>query len=189
VCGEPLELRNGIEIGNTFKLGTFYSAKLDANYLGDDGAEHPIVMGSYGIGIGRLVAAIVERHFDDMGISWPASVAPYDVHIVRLGEDAVAQAASELAADLEAGGLAVLLDDRDESAGVKFNDADLIGIPIRLTVSRRSLANDAIEFKLRRADDREQIPRADVVARVLRERAALLQAVSPEHPVGRAIPN
>jgi prolyl-tRNA synthetase len=189
VCGEPLELRNGIEIGNTFKLGTFYSAKLDANYLGDDGAEHPIVMGSYGIGIGRLVAAIVERHFDDMGISWPASVAPYDVHIVRLGEDAVAQAASELAADLEAGGLAVLLDDRDESAGVKFNDADLIGIPIRLTVSRRSLANDAIEFKLRRGDERQQVPRAEVVARVLRERAALLQAVSPEHPVGRAIPN
>ena len=188
VCGDRLELHNGIEIGNTFKLGTFYSSKLDATYLGDDGAEHPIVMGSYGIGIGRLVAAIVERHFDDMGITWPASVAPYDVHIVRLGEDAVAQAATELAADLEASGLAVLLDDRDESAGVKFNDADLIGIPIRLTVSRRSLANDAIEFKLRRGDEREQVPRAEVVARVLREHTALLLAVSPEHPVGRAIP-
>ena len=127
---EPLELMTGIEIGNTFKLGTFYSDKLDAQYLAADGRRHPFVMGSYGIGIGRLAASVVERYHDADGIIWPVSVAPYDVHIVQLGAGDVAADAERLAEELEAAGLSVVLDDRGDSAGVKFNDADLIGLPL-----------------------------------------------------------
>ena len=188
VCGTPLELLTGIELGNTFKLGTFYSEKLGARYLGEDGVERAIVMGSYGIGVGRLLAAVIERHHDDQGMQWPINVAPYDVHIVQLGVDRIAEAAESLATDIESAGLTVLLDDRDESAGVKFNDADLLGMPIRLTVSKRSLANDAAELKLRTRDEREQIPLGNVAARVLEERAALVAGLDPDRPVGLAVP-
>ncbi len=188
VCGTPLELRTGIELGNTFKLGTFYSDKLGARYLGEDGVERAIVMGSYGIGVGRLIAAVVERHHDDQGMRWPINVAPYDVHIVQLGADRIAAAAESVAVDLESAGLTVLLDDRDESAGVKFNDADLLGIPIRLTVSKRSLANDSAELKLRTQDEREQIPLSAVTQRMLEERDALVAGLDPDRPVGQAFP-
>jgi len=123
---EPLQLMTGIEIVNTFKLGTYYSDRLDAQYLGADGRRHPFVMGSSGIGVGRLAASVVERYHDANGIIWPVSVAPYDVHIVQLGTGDVAADAERLAEGLEEAGLSVLLDDRGDSAGVKFNDADLM---------------------------------------------------------------
>ena len=183
-CGSPLGLRTGIEIGNTFKLGTYYSEKIGATFLGADGVQRPIVMASYGIGIGRLVAAIVERHHDDAGIRWPASVSPYDVHLVQLGSNGVADAAEALALELESADLRVLLDDRDESAGVKFNDADLLGMPVRLTVSKRTLAAEAVELKLRSATEREQVARSEIVDRVVAECATMLAALDPERPVG-----
>ncbi len=181
--GEPLELQAGIEIGNTFKLGTFYSEKLDANYLAADGSQHPIVMGSYGIGIGRLAASVVERYHDDGGIIWPPSIAPYDVHVVQLGDGAVATGAEILAGELEAVGLSVLLDDRSESAGVKFNDADLIGIPLRLTVSKRTLAAEAVEFKARTDKNAENIPRDQVVATIEKAHADGIAALTPDAPI------
>ena len=189
VCSTPLELRNGVEIGNTFKLGTFFSEKLGATYLGVDGRPHPVVMGSYGIGIGRLVAAIVEQHHDDLGIMWPVTVAPYDVHVVQLGSEEIATAAEVLSEELQANGLAVLLDDRGESAGVKFNDADLIGIPIRLTVSPRSLAKDSIELKLRDVAERVLVERDAVAQRVVQELGARLARLTPDKPIGRAYPD
>ena len=178
ICGTPLEVRMGIEVGNTFKQGVFFSERLDADFLSEDGAHQPIVMGSYGIGVTRLAAAIVETHHDEDGIVWPASVAPYDVHIVQLGQDDVRDAANRLAEDLEETGLDVIVDDRDESAGVKFNDADLLGVPLRCTISRRTVAADAVELKLRSAVDREQVPSSEAVARIVSERALLMRSLS-----------
>ena len=180
---EPLELMTGIEIGNTFKLGTYYSDRLDAQYLGADGRRHPFVMGSYGIGVGRLAASVVERYHDANGIIWPVSVAPYDVHIVQLGTGDVAADAERLAGELEEAGLSVLLDDRGDSAGVKFNDADLIGLPFRCTVSRRTLAASAVEFKPRAAPDRQSIPRDQIVNTVLQARQEALATLTPDAPV------
>lgn len=152
-CGAPLEERRGIEVGNIFRLGTKYSSALKATFLDEHGAEHLMIMGSYGIGIGRLLAAIAEQHHDERGLLWPATIAPFDVHVVVLGDDAAVQAqAGTLTERLEASGFEVLVDDRDESAGVKFNDADLIGMPMRVTVSPRSLKAGGFELK-RRGDD------------------------------------
>ena len=178
VCGSPLETRTGIEIGNTFKQGVFFSEKLGASFLSDSGSHQPIVMGSYGIGITRLAAAIVEAYHDEDGIIWPASVAPFDVHLVQLGNSDVHAAGDRLARGLEAAGLEVLIDDRDESAGVKFNDADLIGVPIRCTVSRRTVRADAVELKLRGATEREQVSAPDAVERITLEHRALMRPLS-----------
>lgn len=169
-CGAPLALEKGVEIGHIFKLGTRYSEALGATYLDASGAERPIVMGSYGIGIERLMQMIVEQHHDDAGIVWPAAVAPFDVHLLRLGRnDATRQAADELAEELEAHGISVLYDDRDESAGVKFNDADLIGLPLRLLVSDRLLAEGMVELKPR-GGQAEKVARDQIIAQV-RQRA------------------
>ncbi len=176
---EPLTLRPGIEIGNTFKLGAYYSEKLDARYLAADGQRRPIVMGSYGIGIGRLAAAIVERYHDDAGIIWPVSAAPFDVHVVQLGSGDVAADAERLSQELEAVGLSVLLDDRADRAGVKFNDADLIGVPFRLTVSKRTLNARNVEFKPRTSPDRTSIPRAQAAQAVHQAHAQALAALTP----------
>jgi prolyl-tRNA synthetase len=150
----PVILRNGIEVGNIFKLGTKYTVALGAEYLGEDGERHPIVMGSYGIGLGRNVACIVEDHHDEKGIIWPAEVAPYPAHLVALGANRdprvteVAERLHGLAAD--AGPRhEILYDDRDESPGVKFADADLLGMPWILTVSPRSLEAGGVEVKNR----------------------------------------
>lgn len=178
ICGTPLEVRMGIEVGNTFKQGVFFSERLDAEFLSEDGTHQPIVMGSYGIGITRLAAAIVETHHDEDGIVWPASVAPYDVHIVQLGQDDVREAANRLAEDLEETGLDVIVDDRAESAGVKFNDADLLGVPLRCTISRRTVAADAVELKLRSAVDREHVPSSEAVARIAAARDLLMRSLS-----------
>ncbi len=159
-CGGELLSRNGIEVGHIFKLGTFLSEKLGAYFLDKDGVSRPIVMGCYGIGLGRLMAAAVEQNHDDKGIIWPLPIAPYQVHLcaLRLEEPQVAEAAEKLYNELTADGLEVLYDDRSESAGVKFNDADLIGIPIRLTVSPRTLQNQSVEVKWRREKQAEMLP-------------------------------
>ncbi|MCW5851788.1 MAG: proline--tRNA ligase [Anaerolineae bacterium] len=150
-CQGTLHLRRGIELGHIFKLGTRYSETMGATYLNSDGQALPLVMGSYGIGLDRLMAAIVEAHHDDLGIVWPAAVAPADLHLVALkAEDpAIREMAEGLYADLRIHGYRVLLDDRAESAGVKFADADLIGVPLRLTLSPRTLAKNSIEVKPR----------------------------------------
>ncbi len=158
-CGQPVILRNGIEVGNIFKLGTKYSDAFGATYLGEDGVAHPIVMGSYGIGVGRNVACIVEAHHDDKGIVWPAEVAPYFAHLVTIGSakdprvDEVAGQLHDLAA---ASGPRheILWDDREESPGVKFTDAELLGMPWILTVSPRSLAAGGVEVVNRATGER-----------------------------------
>jgi prolyl-tRNA synthetase len=156
-CGKPVILRNGIEVGNIFKLGTKYTDAFGATYLGEDGVAHPIVMGSYGIGIGRNVACIVEAHHDDKGIVWPAEVAPYAAHLVSIGaakEPQVNEIAERLHAHSIAAGREILWDDRDESPGVKFTDAELLGMPWILTVSPRSLAAGGVEVTERATGER-----------------------------------
>ena len=145
-CGQPLYTSRGVEVGNIFKLGTRYSAAINATFLDADGTQKPIVMGSYGIGSGRLLACIAEEHHDDKGLIWPITVAPYQVHLVSLGQ---AEAADRVYETLLKAGIEVLYDDREESPGVKFNDADLIGIPIRVTVAAKSLAKGGVEVKRR----------------------------------------
>ena len=156
-CGQPVILRNGIEVGNIFKLGTKYSDAAGATYLGEDGVAHQIVMGSYGIGIGRNVACIVEAHHDDKGIVWPAEVAPYAAHLVSIGgarEPRVTEVAERIHAFSIASGREILWDDRDESPGVKFTDAELLGMPWILTVSPRSLAAGGVEVTKRATGER-----------------------------------
>jgi prolyl-tRNA synthetase len=168
-CGKPVILRNGIEVGNIFKLGTKYTEALGAEYLGEDGERHPIVMGSYGIGLGRNVACIVEDHHDDKGITWPAEVAPYPAHLIALGANknpevtTIAEGLHQLA--LDAGPAhEILYDDRDESPGVKFADADMLGMPWILTVSPRSLEAGGVEVKNRETGEKTVRPIGDVEA-------------------------
>ncbi len=170
-CGAPLTAERAIEVGNIFKLGTRYSKVLGANYLDADGASHPIVMGSYGIGSGRVAATIVEQHHDDRGIAWPVTVAPFEATLMWIGgaDDTEPQeAADRLYAELADAGIDVLYDDRPERAGVKFNDADLIGNPLRISVSSRTLERGEAEIKLRTAAEAEFIPLAEVVPAVRR---------------------
>jgi prolyl-tRNA synthetase len=153
-CEGMLAAESAIELGHCFKLGTHYAESVGATYLDPEGDEHPIVMGSYGIGVGRLLAAVIEMHHDDYGIIWPPSLAPFDVYLLTLGTDEASQRQAEaFCAELEDEGLEVLFDDREESAGVKFTDADLIGCPVRATVSRRSLERGGVELKARWADE------------------------------------
>ena len=172
-CGEPVILRNGIEVGNIFKLGTKYTKALGATYLGEDGVARPVIMGSYGIGLERNVACIVEAHHDDKGIIWPAEVAPYPAHLVTVGanRDPQVTAGAERLHDaaLAAGPRhEILYDDRDESPGVKFTDAELLGMPRILTVSPRSLAAGGIEVTDRATGARTVIPIDDVEASLVR---------------------
>ncbi len=146
-----MDLRRGIEMGQVFKLGTFYAEKLGATYLDAEGKQRPAVMGSYGIGTERLLAAIIEANHDERGIIWPAEIAPFQVHLVALQPERqeVRSAAEELYDSLQSNGLAVLYDDREETPGVKFNDADLLGTPLRVTVSPRTLEKGSLEVKRR----------------------------------------
>ena len=176
-CGGKLSSARGIEVGHIFKLGTFISEKLGASFLGQDGVSRPAVMGCYGIGLGRLLAAIVEQNHDDNGIIWPLSVAPYQVYLCPLHMDnpEVASAAEKVYQELENAGIEVLFDDRDESPGVKFNDVDLLGIPLRLTLSPRTLQSQSIEAKWRTRKETRLLPLENLVAEVnkrLRERLA-----------------
>ncbi len=171
-CGSPLRTVRGVEIGNIFKLGTRYSDAMGAAFLDKDGKEKSVIMGSYGIGSGRLMACIAEEHHDDSGLIWPITVAPYHLHLVVLtGKDGseTRQQADQLYADLQAAGIEVLYDDREESPGVKFNDADLIGLPVRLTVSQRSLQQGSIEFKRRDRSEKYLVPVDEAINRAQQE--------------------
>jgi prolyl-tRNA synthetase len=166
-CGSPVKLRKGIEVGNIFKLGTDFTDAFGSMYLGEDGERHPIVMGSYGIGLGRNVACIVEAHHDEKGIAWPDEVAPYPAHLVSIGagrDPRVLEVADSLSALAATSGRDILYDDRDESPGVKFTDAELLGMPWILTVSPRSLAAGGVEVTRRASGERSTRPIADVEA-------------------------
>jgi prolyl-tRNA synthetase len=180
-CGLPLRAVRGVEVGNIFKLGTRYSDALGCTFLDKDGQTKPVIMGSYGIGVGRLLACVAEEHHDDHGLIWPVTVAPYQVHLVLLrgkGTPQAEETAENLYAGLQTAGIEVLYDDRDESPGVKFNDADLIGLPIRLTVSERALAQGGVEMKLRRQSEKSILPLNEITARVRSELAALSAEIS-----------
>ncbi len=167
-CAGTLKSTPGIEIGHVFKLGTFLSTALGANFIDEKGDSRPIIMGCYGIGLGRLLAAVVEHYHDDKGIIWPLSIAPYQVYFCPLyREDAnVSEVAEKLYAGLQSAGLEVLFDDREESPGVKFNDADLLGIPLRVTVSPRTLEKNSVEVKWRWEKEAALVNVADAAARV-----------------------
>jgi prolyl-tRNA synthetase len=151
-CGAELEVFRSLEVGHIFKLGTRYSERMGASVLGADGKQTPIVMGSYGIGIGRIMAAAIEQHHDDGGIIWPRSIAPFDAIVLTLGgEPEITAAAEDAVRALSSAGLDVLFDDRNERPGVKFKDADLLGIPLRVAVGKRGLAEGrSVEWKFRR---------------------------------------
>ncbi len=167
-CGDRLLSTRSIEVGHIFKLGTFLSEKLGALFLDQDGVSHPIVMGCYGIGIGRLLAAIVELNHDERGIMWPATVAPYHIYLCPLYMDnpQVISVAEKLYGELEAAGWEVLFDDRRESPGVKFTDADLLGLPLRLTISPRTLESQSVEVKGRGQKEARLLPLETAVATV-----------------------
>jgi prolyl-tRNA synthetase len=167
-CGSPLSIDRGIEVGQVFELGSKYAEALDATYTDESGDQHPMVMGCYGIGISRIVTAVVEEHHDDDGIVWPAALAPYDVHLVALpgkgdAADDVRAAAERIYEQLGDAGITVLYDDRDASPGVKFADADLLGMPIRLTVGAKGLARGIVERRVRATGKQDELPVDDVV--------------------------
>lgn len=168
VCGAPVKHARGIEVGQVFKLGTKYSEAMGAYYKDENQEEKPIVMGCYGIGVSRTMAAIVEQHHDENGIIWPMSVAPYHVIIslVKPGDETQAKVAEDIYEQLGAAGVEVMLDDRDERPGVKFKDADLLGIPVRITVGRGA-ADGVVEYKLRRDAEKEELPVAEAIAKAI----------------------
>jgi len=167
-CGSELSAAYGIEVGHIFKLGTFISEKMEAFFLDAEGVSKPIVMGSYGIGLGRLLAAMVEQNHDDKGTIWPLSIAPYQVYLCPLVLDnpEVASVVEKVYQELEEEGIEVLYDDRNESAGIKFNDADLLGIPLRLTLSPRTLKSQSIEAKWRTEEETQLLPLGNVAEEV-----------------------
>ena len=168
-CGNPLEAVRGIEVGHIFKLGTFFSEALGAGYLDRDGQQQPIIMGCYGIGVGRLLAAAIEQNHDEKGIVFPAPIAPYQVHLValNLSNAEVAEVAENLYRELQAHGVEVLYDDRiDQTAGVKLNDADLLGVPVRLVVSPRNLKSGAVEIKGRIEEQASLVDSTEALAKV-----------------------
>lgn len=180
VCGTPMKLERGIEVGNIFQLGTRYTEKMGATYLDKDGKAQPVVMGSYGIGIGRNAASVVEQRHDVRGIIWPISIAPYHVSLLSLGKDAeVIEATDTLYKELQAAGVEVLYDDRTDRPGVKFADAELIGNPIRLSISKRTLDAGEVELRLRTDDESEMVPVETIVERVKAIMADLFAALEP----------
>jgi prolyl-tRNA synthetase len=181
VCGTPMKSERGIEVGNIFQLGTRYTEKMGATYLDKDGKARPVVMGSYGIGIGRNAAAVVEQQHDDRGIIWPISIAPYHVSLLSLGKEAEVIAATDrLYDDLKAAGIEVLYDDRTDRPGVKFTDAELIGNPIRLSISKRTLEAGEVELRLRTSDTSEMVPVAGIVEKVTGIAERLFANLDPE---------
>lgn len=167
-CGARMRLARGVEVGNIFKLGTRYTDALNCTFLDENGNSKPVIMGSYGIGVGRLLACVVEEHHDQHGLIWPLSIAPYPVHIVILpGKNIdISSIAGGIEKELTAVGYEPLVDDRVESAGVKFNDADLIGLPLRITVSERAFKQGGVEFKSRRSGESWIVSVSDVKTEV-----------------------
>ncbi len=178
-CGQPIKTARGIEVGHVFKLGTKYSKAMKAVYLGKDGQEKIMIMGCYGIGIGRTVAAGIEQNRDDNGIIWPMPLAPYQVIItpVNINEITIRETAEYLYNAMITEGVEVLYDDRDERAGVKFKDADLIGIPLRVTVGHKNLQDGNVELKIRKTGANELCPLQDIVGRV---REIIRQELNPD---------
>ncbi len=165
-CGLPLRIDRGIEVGHVFQLGTKYTDALGALYTDENGEQHTMVMGCYGIGVSRIIAAVVEEHHDDNGIAWPAALAPFDVHVIAMPGDESAAEAEKLCAELSAAGLDVLYDDREGRPGVKFADADLIGMPVQVIVGAKGIARGIVERKVRATGERDEIPRAEAVATI-----------------------
>jgi prolyl-tRNA synthetase len=186
VCGSPVRMARGVEVGNIFKLGTEYSKGLNATYLDEHGDSHLIVMGSYGIGVGRLLACVAEECRDDRGLIWPVTIAPFHVYLVGLDQDTenVRTAADDVYDLLMQAGVEVLYDDRKERAGVKFNDADLLGFPVRLTISRRTVERGCAELKLRGDTESRDVDLDAVVPGVQEEldrlEVAVLSHLRPE---------
>jgi prolyl-tRNA synthetase len=167
-CGGILASTQGIEVGHIFKLGTTYSQKFGASFIDEKGESRPLVMGCYGLGLSRLMAAVIEQNHDEKGIIWPLPIAPYQLYLCPLYKEGakVAEVAEKLYAELEAAGLEVLFDDRQESPGVKFNDADLLGMPIRVTVSPRTLEKGSVELKKRSEKESELVPLEEIAAKL-----------------------
>ena len=166
LTGEPLIFSRGIEVGNIFQLGTKYSETMNCDFLDKDGKSHPMIMGCYGIGVGRAAAAVMEQSHDEYGPIWPISIAPYQVQIcsVNPNKDGVEEAADKIYADLQAKGIEVLYDDRGEKAGSMFSDADLIGVPFRIVISPKTLADGEVEFKIRGEKDAVRMKLEEVTA-------------------------
>ena len=169
-CGSQLTIARGVEVGHIFKLGTKYSEAMGATFIGQDEKKQPLVMGCYGIGINRTMAAIIEQHHDENGIKWPMSVAPYQVVVVPVSikDEEQMKIAEEIYSILKELGVEVLMDDRDERVGVKFKDLDLIGIPMRITVGKK-ISEGKVEFKLRCEADNEIVEISSVIDRVKEE--------------------
>lgn len=166
-CGADLRETRGIELGNIFKLGTKFSESMGANFLDAAGKSQPAIMGCYGIGVGRLMASVIENSHDDFGPLWPKSIAPFQVEIVPIAKDeALMEVANQMEKDLTAAGFEVLVDDRDERPGVKFKDADLWGIPVRIAIGKKGLANQEVEWKLRCDKEMQMVKLAEVVEKV-----------------------
>ncbi len=167
-CGGELQLTRGIEVGHIFKLGTKYSEAMKCTFTDENGQDQPMIMGCYGLGIGRTVAAAIEQNHDDNGIIWPLPLAPFSVLVTPLTnrDETVVSTAEKLYEELQAKGVDVLLDDRDERPGVKFNDADLVGIPVRIVIGSKSLAEGNVEFSLRKDGEKELVPLEGVVERL-----------------------
>ena len=167
-CGAPVKHTRGIEVGQVFKLGTKYSVPMGATYMDENMNEHPIVMGCYGIGVTRTLAAVVEQHHDDDGIIWPMAIAPYHavVTLVKPEDEVQAKVAEEIYNALMDAGVEVLLDDRDERPGVKFKDADLLGFPIRITVGKMA-PEGKVEYKLRRDEEKQELTVAEAIANAI----------------------
>jgi len=165
-CGKQLQGARGIEVSQVFQLGTKYSESMGAYFMDEDGSEKPFIMGCYGVGVSRSLAAVVEQYHDDMGIIWPVTVAPAHVCVVPLtvNDDVVQPAAEALAEQLAAAGLEVAIDDRKERAGVKFADADLIGWPLQIVVGKRGLTEGKVEMKLRRTGEKRDVALDDIPA-------------------------
>jgi prolyl-tRNA synthetase len=166
-CGAPLEFARGIEVGHIFKLGTKYSAKMQCNFLDEKGQTFPMIMGCYGLGIGRTVASAVEQNHDDAGIVWPRPLAPFEVELLALNPDqpAVREASEKIYTGLQEAGVEVFFDDRDERPGVKFNDADLIGFPVRLVVGKKGVEQGQAELSLRSDRVKTPVALADAVGK------------------------
>jgi prolyl-tRNA synthetase len=166
-CGSPLAVKRGIEVGHIFKLGTKYSQPMSCNFLDEKGETHPMIMGCYGLGVGRTMAAAVEQNHDDAGIIWPRPLAPFEVELIALNPDvpAVRDAAEKMYAELQTAGCEVFYDDRDERPGVKFNDADLVGFPVRAVIGKKGVEQDQAELSLRRDKAKIPTPLGEAVAK------------------------
>ena len=171
VSSSPLGFTHGIEVGHVFKLGTRYSKKMNCVYLDEKGQLHPMLMGCYGIGVNRILAAAVENHHDDAGILWPPELAPYQVHLLSLDHKKmqIVETAHNLHDALSKAGLEVLWDDRDAAPGVKFADADLLGLPVRITVGKRTLEASTVDVRTRKNKDQKSVSLEQVVEAVKHE--------------------